>query len=168
MGCARIFRFHFDRDAQGLGETMSAAAATNKVTPPAHSHLPQHSGISVNAAIPVGRMEPWRREAIQKVMAFGSLQANWDSHGSRAPSRSVRASAIDLLLSVPGEIFPAPRIVPVSGGGFHFEWSVGDRELEIYIDSDRKLEALRVQHGMPIDDDPSMDLQALFSWLASH
>jgi len=147
---------------------MSAAAATNKVTPPAQSRSLRHAGITVNDAIPVGAMEAWRREAILKVIGFGNLAPNWDGHGSQAPTRAVKQTAIDLLLRVPGELFPAPRIVPVSGGGFHFEWSVGDRELEISIEPDCRIEALRVEHGVPIEDDPLKDLQGLFGWLASH
>ena len=146
---------------------MSTAAATNRVTSPVHSHSLQQSVITANGSIPVGGMEQWRREAIQKVIRFSSLAANWDSHGSEAPTREVRKTAIDLLLSVPGELFPAPLIVPVSGGGYHFEWSVGDRELEISIELDCHIEALRVEHGMPIEGDPYRDLPALFDWLAS-
>lgn len=147
---------------------MKAAAATNRVTLPAQAHSLQPAGIPVNRAIPVGTMEPWRREAIQKVIRFNTLEPNWDAHGSQPPALAVRQTAIDLLLTVPGELFPAPRIVPVSGGGFHFEWSVADRELEISIEPDCRIEALRVEHGMPIEDDPSNDLPALFRWLASH
>lgn len=146
---------------------MSTAAATNRVTSPVHSHSLQRSGITVNASIPVGGMEQWRREAIQKVIRFGSLAANWDSHGSEAPTREVKKTAIDLLLSVPGESFPAPLIVPVSGGGYHFEWSVGDRELEISIEPNCQIDALRVEHGMPIEDGPYRDFAALFDWLAA-
>ena len=145
---------------------MSGATATNRVTPPVHSHSLQHSGITANASIPVGGMEQWRREAIQKVIGFGKLAPNWDSHGSDAPARAVRETAIDLLLSVPGELLPSPLIVPVSGGGYHFEWCVGERELEISIEPDCHIDALRVEHGMPIEDIPNGDFAALFDWLA--
>ena len=146
---------------------MSAAAATNRVTPSVHSHSVRHSGITVNASIPVGGMEQWRRDAIRKVIGFGRLTPNWDGHGSETPTLQVRQTAIDLLLNVPGELLPGPRIVPVSGGGYDFEWSVGHRELEISIEPDCHINVLRVEHGMPIEDDPSMDLSALFDWLAS-
>ncbi len=146
---------------------MSTAAATNRVSSPVHSHSLQQSGITANASIPVGGMEQWRLEAIQKVIRFGGLEPNWDSHGSEAPTRAVRQTTINLLLSVPGECFPAPLIVPVSGGGYHFEWAVGDRELEISIEPDCQIDALRVEHGMPIEDGPYRDLTALFDWLAS-
>ena len=146
---------------------MKTAAVTNRDTLPAQSHSEQPAGITVNGSIPVGAMESWRCEAIQKVIGFSALAPNWDAYGSEAPTRAVKQTAIDLLLRVPGEVFPPPRIVPVSGGGFHLEWSVRTRELEISIAPDCKIEALRVEHGMPIEDDPPNDFRALFSWLAS-
>lgn len=146
---------------------MSAAAATNRVTPSVHSHSLRHSGITANASIPVGGMEQWRREAILKVIGFSRLPPNWDGHGSEAPTLAVRQTAIDLLLRVPGEFFPEPRIVPVSGGGYYFEWSVGHRELEISIEPDCRIDALRIEHGMPIEGGPFMDLPELFGWLES-
>lgn len=146
---------------------MSGAAATNRVSTPAHSHMPQHSGIAVNAAIPVGGMAPWRREAIKKAISFNSLPVNWDSYGSHAPGRAVLQTAIDLLRTVPGETLPVPRVVPVSGGGLHFEWAVGPRELEIAIGPDGVIEVLRVQDGMPLEEDEMDDLPAIFAWLNS-
>jgi hypothetical protein len=144
---------------------MSAAAATNKVQPTPHSHVVTHAGISVNGSIPVGGVEPWRTEAIQKVIGFGGLPANWDARGSDAPGLAVRQTTIDFLMRVPS--VGAPRIVPVSGGGYHFEWSVGNRELEISIEPNCRIEALRVEHGIPVEENPPMDLMALFGWLIS-
>src|SRR6266446_2588829 len=112
-----------------MGEAMKADAATNSVSPAEYAHLPRTSGISVNPDIPVGGMEPWKRDAIQKVISYARLQPNWDSHGSRAPSLAVRQTAYELLRKVPSLSLPVPRVVPVSGGGYHFEWAVGQREL---------------------------------------
>jgi hypothetical protein len=146
-----------------MGKKMSAAAVTNWVTPFANASSQR---ITVNASIPVARMEQWRREAIQKVIRYGTLAPNWDAHGSVAPSFAVRQSAIDLLLSVPSELLPSPRIVPVSGGGYHFEWSVGERELEISIDASCHIEALQVENGMPVEEaQPIEDVSALFNWI---
>lgn len=140
-------------------------AATNMVEPTPYSHVRTHGGISVNGAIPVDGVEPWRTEAIQKVIQFGALPVNWDGRGSSAPGMGVRQKAFEYLMSVPS--IGAPRIVPTSGGGIHFEWSVGPREIEIYIEPDCTVEALRVEDGMPIDEDLFMDGSALFRWLAS-
>lgn len=146
---------------------MRAAAATNKVSLPAQSHSQQDVGITVNDAIPVGGMEPWRSEAIKKVIEFDALAQNWDGYGSQAPNLAVKQTAIDLLLKVPGDYDPSPRIVPISGGGLHFEWAVGDRELEISIEPSSSVEALKVEHGMPVEDGESHSLSALFGWLTS-
>lgn len=144
---------------------MSAAAATNMVQPTPHSHALVYGGISVNEDIPVGSVEPWRTEAIQKVIRFGSLPANWDAHGSSAPGLGIRQAAIEFLMRVPS--VGAPRIVPSSGGGYHFEWSIGERELEISLEPSCRLEVLQVEHGMPKEENPALDLAALFGWLIS-
>jgi hypothetical protein len=145
---------------------MSAlAAATNRVQPTPHSHVATYGGITVNSSIPIGAIEPWRTEAIQKVIGFANLPANWDARGSTAPALGVRQTAIDFLMRVPS--VGAPRVVPISGGGYHFEWSVGNRELEISIEANCRIEGLRVEDGMPIEETPAMDLAAMFGWLIS-
>lgn len=73
---------------------------------------------------------------------------------------------MELLLNVPGVLL-APRVVPVSGGGFHFEWTMGNRELEVSISGDHSIEVLRVENGMPIDDDQMNELPAIFGWLGA-
>lgn len=145
---------------------MSArAAATNRVEPTPHSHVAAYVGLTVNASIPVGSVEPWRTEAIQKVIGFGTLPANWDARGSAAPSLGIRQAAIELLMRVPS--VGAPRVVPISGGGYHFEWSLGSRDLELSIDPEGHLEALRVENGVPIEEEPLAELATLFGWLMS-
>lgn len=141
------------------------SVATNAVQR-AQSHLRTHAGVAVNTSIPVGGIEPWRTERIQKVCGFGGLPANWDGRGSAAPGMAVRAMAIDFLMSVPSSI-GAPRIVPVSAGGVHFEWSLDGRELEVSVDENCRFEALYVENGVPLDEDPPMDMQAWFAWLTS-
>jgi hypothetical protein len=77
----------------------------------------------------------------------------------------VRQAAIEFLMRVPS--VGAPRIVPTTGGGYHFEWSVGERELEVSLEPNCRLEVLQVEHGMPIEENPTLDLAALFGWLIS-
>jgi len=146
---------------------MSTAAITNRVSLPAHSHARVYGGITSNPDVPIAGMEQWRRDAVAKVIGLAGLAANWDGHGSNAPSRAARQRALELLFSVPGNVSTTPAIVPVSGGGYHFEWSVGNRELEISIDANSHVETLCVENGMPIDDEAPQDWPALFGWLAS-
>jgi hypothetical protein len=102
---------------------MSSPATANRHRPTTHARV--FGGSTVNADIPVGTIEPWRTAAIQKVISLGSLADNWDARGSAAPRRGVRETAIDFLMKVPS--VGAPRIVPISGGGYHFEWSIGGK-----------------------------------------
>lgn len=141
---------------------MSSPAAANTHRP---TSARVYGGSTVNVDIPVGTIEPWRTAAIQKVIGLGNLPENWDDRGSSAPRRAVRETAIDFLLKVPS--IGAPRIVPISGGGYHFEWSIGGRELEVSLDENGRFEALFVEDGVPLEEDPPMDLPALFGWLIS-
>jgi hypothetical protein len=141
------------------------SAAANKVSPAEYAQVPHYDGIRVNAAIPVGAVEAWKRETIQKIIACSSLPQNWDSHGSRAPGRAVVQTAIELVREIPVPTLPVPRVVPVSGGGYHLEWSVADRELEISIDARCRIEALRVEDGVPSEAEAVADVPALFGWL---
>lgn len=143
---------------------MSAAAATNRVKASGLARL-QHSGSAVNPSIPVAGMAPWRREAIQKAIAFNRLAPNWDSYGSHAPGMAAMQTAVEFLRTVPGETLPVPMVVPVSGGGLHFEWTVGDRELEVAIAPSGAFEMLRVENGMPLERENLGDLREVFAWL---
>lgn len=143
-----------------------SSAATNKVERSGRSHSSQNSGVTVNHDIQVGGMDYWRREAIQKVIGFTNLAPNWDGEGSRGPSLAVRQTAMDLLLQVPGD-YQVVRVVPISGGGYQFEWSVGDRDVEISIDGNSKIEALRVEDGVPVEDNETYSLREIFDWIYS-
>lgn len=138
--------------------------ATNRVSIPGHQQL-QRSGIAVNPAVPAGSMAQWKRQAIQKAVSFGKLAPNWDSYGSNAPNMAVTQAAFQFLRDVPREDLPIPLIVPVSGGGLHFEWTVGHRELEVAIDPNGSIEMLRVQDGMPVEDEQISGISEIFGWL---
>lgn len=143
-----------------------SATATNIVDRAGQSYSVQHSGNTVNRDIPTASVQPWKLEALRKVNGFEKLAPNWDGWDSEAPNRATRQTAIDLLLNVPGD-YETVRVVPVSGGGYQFEWSVGDRELEISIDGNANIEALRVEYGIPLEDEEPYDLPALFNWISS-
>ncbi len=143
---------------------MIGALATNpqRDLPTFHSNL----GATVNRSIAVAGIALWRLEALKKVGRFAALPFNWDSHESAAPSIAVRQTALDLILRVPSDDLPAPAVVPISGGGIHLEWAVDERELEISIEPSGRVDALRVEDGVPVEDDPDRgDIDALFTWL---
>lgn len=156
-----------------MGAYMRCSAAVNQV---AFASVGMWSvdgrsdAVAGNTTIRVGRMNQWQREAVAKVLKFAySLRQNWDSYGS-APIRTwVVDAAIELIREVPFDNLSAPRVVPVSGGGIQFEWSKGNRDLEIEVRPDRSIEGLKVLSGMPVDEGQeltsSTDIEQLFSWL---
>jgi hypothetical protein len=143
---------------------MKANLATNSfLTDPRSTVAP---GYSVNDDIPVGGVDPWKLETFHAIAAFAQLPGNWDGQGSSAPRMGVRHVAIELIRTIPsGVVDAAPRVVPVSGGGFHFEWARGSRELEGSVEQDGTIETLRVEDGLPLEDQKPMDLRASLAWL---
>jgi hypothetical protein len=125
-------------------------------------------GYSVNGDIPVAGVDPWKRETFHEIAELALLPRNWDGQGSHAPRMNVKDAAIELIRTIPsGVVSVAPRVVPVSGGGFHFEWSSANRELEVSVEQDGRIETLRVENGMPLEDERQLDLRALFVWLTA-
>ena len=65
-----------------------------------------------------------------------SLPMDWDGNGSPPPDPRGVEAAIRLLAAVaelgPG-LLPKPHVVPLSGGGVHFEWVAGARQLQVAI-----------------------------------
>lgn len=104
-------------------------------------------------------------KAIQKIAGFEQLPMNWDSYGSRRVADAVIRNAIDLVMTT-FDLGPVPRILPVSGGGVQFEWEKGERELEIEILPDLRIEYLLAENGEPVE--PRRDFKSiddLLSWL---
>lgn len=145
---------------------MNRATATNLTTnTERRTAQPRITGTAINQHIPVGEMEAWRRDALKKVLKFKALANNWDGRGSAAPCRAATQAAIEVLQGASTSI--PPSIVPVSNGGIHFEWSAGSRELEFSVRPSGHVVPLKVENGMPIEDETDDDLYSLFVWLQS-
>jgi hypothetical protein len=102
-----------------------------------------------------------------------SLPTDRDGNGSPPPDPRVVEAAIRSLAAVaelgPG-LLPQPHVVPLSGGGVHFEWVVGARQLQVAIFPDAPADFLRVE-GRAVVDQGALRLtawehiRALFAWL---
>jgi hypothetical protein len=104
-------------------------------------------------------------KAIQKIVGFEQLQANWDSYGSPRVADAVIRKAIDVVMAT-FDFGPLPRILPVSGGGIQFEWEKGGRELEIEIHPDLQIEYLLVNEGDTVEPPRVFtSVDELLSWL---
>lgn len=120
--------------------------------------------------IKVGDWNEWQINAAKKILSFQSLrQPNWDSYGSKAMTNSVIDTAIDFLNNIWVENVPDPYVIPVSGGAIQFEWTKGDRELEVEIRPDGSIMYLAVENGMPSTDEQPLkvitDAERWLFWL---
>jgi len=116
-------------------------------------------------------LSQWKIEAISQTLKLERLPTDWDSYGSPPPSNELADFCIDWLLkSIPFNDLPSPNVVPVSGGGIQFEWSLSDRELELEVLPNYTIEFLKTERGEPLDQGEVKNLQqipALFGWLGA-
>ena len=147
-------------------------AATNVVELPMRRRHEQGStALSGGPVFRIGALAEWQITALKKIAKLESLPENWDSYGSTAPTSSVGDAASDIILKVPFDNAPAPRITAVSGGGIQIAWSKGKRELDIEVCADGTIEVLRSLDGEPLDDGEKLpaatfaDVERLATWL---
>ena len=87
-------------------------------------------------------------ECLRTIEELSRLPFNWDSYGSPPVQSAAVHGALQVLLAArANEQSPAPRVVPVSGGGLQLEWRIGGRELDVEILPDGSMETLTVNEG---------------------
>lgn len=79
-------------------------------------------------------------EAVRRrVLEFTRLRKNWDTYGGVPPSPATRSRSMDLLTEwaafarKSGGELPPPFAAPCGSGSIQFEWSLGNRDVEIEI-----------------------------------
>jgi len=112
-------------------------------------------------------LNDWQIAALKGVYKVRALRSNWDNEGGEPPSRQIVNFAKTLIASLPYEDLQIPFVVPTSCGGIQFEWSEGQKELELEILPDCSLEFLKVENGSPFDEGPVAlpQVYSLFKWL---
>lgn len=133
----------------------------------------QQSGTALSGGpvVKIGALAEWRITSLKKIAKLESLQENWDSYGSPAPFSWVIDAASEVILKIPFDNVPAPRIIAVSGGGIQIGWSKGKRELDIEVCPDGTVEVLQSLDGEPLDDGENLpaaafeDVEYLATWL---
>jgi hypothetical protein len=84
----------------------------------------------------------WLKEVGRKLRVIQSAGADWDNEDGEPIKPAIISIASELLVPLANLNMPVPRIAPVLGGGIQFEWSLGERELEIEIMPDGSVEYL--------------------------
>ncbi len=123
-----------------------------------------------NLAFSVSTLSEWQVRTLQEIATFELLHANWDSYGSPPPADNVLEFTRDLVARITVGSVPAPRIIPISGGGIQLYWEKGDREIEIKLHSDLTVgllvvegEKILLEVSLPSLSPPMVD--AFLSWL---
>src|SRR5438105_11712274 len=96
------------------------------------SHKHSHRFASQDVILREGS-PPWLSSALADIARIAALPPGWDGYGSPQLSVEEWEQATQLLASVTHSDLPAPKIVPVSGGGIQIEWQHCGRELELEI-----------------------------------
>lgn len=148
-----------------MSEGLSAITTNLAERPPAY-RLPQAASSVVNRAEPVRDLEQWQVRAIEKIAALSRLRQNWDSYGSPPVSKRVIDLAVQLIRLSRVDV-PTPRVVPISGGGVHFEWSVGSKSFEFEIRGDMSADFLTCQNDAPVNQTPRRSINELLRWLTA-
>lgn len=113
----------------------------------------------------------WQTALVEKISGYRSLPQNWNSYGSAPPSSLAIQEAIWFVTSMLDEKKPRPRVTPVSGGGIQFDWSFGERQIEIEFLHDGTIEYLladtKTNDETPgrFDKPSRIDIGRLLSWL---
>lgn len=115
----------------------------------------------------------WRASVIEKLASFRSLPPNWNSYDSPPPSQLAIKKAIGFVSSLLDDKQPRPRVTPVSGGGVQFDWSFGERELEIEFLPDGRIQYILAPNwdsdGIEgtIDTLSASEIADLLDWLTA-
>lgn len=113
----------------------------------------------------------WQTSVAEKISSYRLLPNNWNSYGSPPPSSFAIQKALSFVTRLMNEKQPRPRVTPVSGGGIQFEWTLGERQIEVEFLRDGTIEYLLADTKIDSEttgffDDPSqVEVARLFSWL---
>ena len=146
-------------------------AATIGARPAIEWHIRGHANTGIEF-YPI--IQPtWQTSIAEKISSYRSLPQNWNSYGSLPPSAIARQKAIWFITALLDEKQPRPRVTPVSGGGIQFEWSFGERQVEIEFLHDGTIECLLADSKTDdettgVFDKPSQaDIARVLSWLVN-
>jgi hypothetical protein len=88
----------------------------------------------------------WRNEALGQMSKFNHIEIKTDAWSPKRPSPSVWECAKNLILDFPDDFLPTPFVMATIDGGIELEWHADERELDIGILSNGKMEYLKLEN----------------------
>ncbi|MCK4625224.1 MAG: hypothetical protein KAV00_07935 [Phycisphaerae bacterium] len=105
--------------------------------------------VSTTPEVEASRNE-WVTQAIPRLQKVAGLAHNWDNQGSPRTDPEIVAAAAYLLKRLQDEPLgdiPVPFVCPIAGGGFQFEWSLGQKHLELELTDKDTIVFLKEEEG---------------------
>jgi len=81
----------------------------------------------------------WFKGILEKLSNFDNLKNNWDDDGALEIDLDAILAAIKLLAQIVKEETPEPYVFPTVIGGIQIEWHTEKADLEIEIESNRRI-----------------------------
>lgn len=135
---------------------------------------PYATGITVSdesqwvSMAPLIQMPSATEDTIRSVQTLLNLSPDWDGYGSPPPSKEAADIAFRLVSEVKENFRKPAHVCPVGGGGIQLEWHVGEKDLEIEIESDGSVGYLAVDGQKMQEGELPLDrgaLRNLFAWI---
>jgi hypothetical protein len=107
--------------------------------------------------------EPVVKPQLDKAAMFKALNdlrrlpKKWDGYDAEPINKQIIEVAEELVLSLPSDIVPTPKVVPMTRGRLQFEWHRGSRSLEL------EFETPAIIHYLKWDTDASIEEEDAFS-----
>ena len=109
----------------------------------------------------------WLKETYDRISALKTLEENWDSYGGLPVAEGAISTPRVVLSNLDIEDMPKPHVAPLPDGGSGLHWRLGDRDVEIEVESNGAIHFLRTTLGhdsTPGDARSLKDVQDVLDW----
>ncbi|GAC1451081.1 MAG: hypothetical protein NVSMB9_35960 [Isosphaeraceae bacterium] len=91
--------------------------------------------------------------------ALRALPKGWNGYDAAPTDPGIIKAAERFISDMPGDIVPAPQVVPMTRGRVQFEWHRGDRSLELEFESPEFVHYLKWDSDAGIEEEEIIPVQ---------
>lgn len=94
----------------------------------------------------------------QALDRLGDLRQNWDREGAKPIEPAILQAARGFISRLPENVVSIPAVVPMAKGNLQFEWSEGERSLELEIETPTTIRYLKWHSEAGIEEEDSFSI----------
>jgi hypothetical protein len=94
----------------------------------------------------------------QALRRLAALPLDWDHEGAPRIDHAIIEAARRFISQLPKDINSIPVVVPMAKGNLQFEWSKGQRSLELEIETPATIRYLKWHPEADIEEEDSFDI----------